>query len=180
MARHPVSAATAGRVITGRDDRQGDGDRAAGGSTPARPDPSIVWIEHVAVWPGGSMALSAGKQPSCAAKGSERIFEALDRRGIGLCAKGFRPGDSPSTCPRSGFRLPAPRSPKRSHWRRLASCRDVRPDGRFLITAMQEPTLHGWRLADRKDMRMQGSRLAFVARRTRDVKWLASLGVGAN
>ena len=30
------------------------------------------------------------------------------------------------------------------------------PDGRFLITAMQENALHGWRVADAKDMRMGG------------------------
>ena len=32
----------------------------------------------------------------------------------------------------------------------------VSPNGRFLVTAMQEPMLHGWRLADRKHMRMSG------------------------
>lgn len=30
------------------------------------------------------------------------------------------------------------------------------PDGRFLLSAMQENSLHGWRLADGKDMRMGG------------------------
>ena len=30
------------------------------------------------------------------------------------------------------------------------------PDGRFLLSAMQENALHGWRLADGKDMRMGG------------------------
>lgn len=30
------------------------------------------------------------------------------------------------------------------------------PDGRFLISAMQENALHGWRLADAKDLRMGG------------------------
>lgn len=30
------------------------------------------------------------------------------------------------------------------------------PDGKFLITAMQENALHGWRLADAKDMKMGG------------------------
>jgi WD40 repeat protein len=30
------------------------------------------------------------------------------------------------------------------------------PDGRFVITAMQENALHGWRLSDAKDMRMGG------------------------
>ena len=30
------------------------------------------------------------------------------------------------------------------------------PDGRFLLSAMQENALHGWRLTDGKDMRMGG------------------------
>ena len=30
------------------------------------------------------------------------------------------------------------------------------PDGRFVVTCMQEPTLHGWRLADAQHMRMSG------------------------
>jgi len=51
------------------------------------------------------------------------------------------------------------------------------PDGRFLITSMQEPMLHGWRLADRKDMRMSGyaSRVRSLAW-TADGKWLATSG----
>jgi WD40 repeat protein len=32
----------------------------------------------------------------------------------------------------------------------------VSPDGRFLVTTMQEPMLHGWRLVDRQHMRMSG------------------------
>jgi WD40 repeat protein len=43
------------------------------------------------------------------------------------------------------------------------------PDGRFLISAMQENALHGWRLADAKDLRMGGypakpKSLAFLAK----------------
>jgi WD40 repeat protein len=46
-----------------------------------------------------------------------------------------------------------------------------------LITAMQEPTLHGWRLADRHDMRMQGySTRVRSLDWTVDGKWLASSG----
>ena len=53
----------------------------------------------------------------------------------------------------------------------------VSPDGRFVVTSMQEPMLHGWRLADRKHMRMSG-----YAARVRsldwsaDGKWLATSG----
>jgi WD40 repeat protein len=43
------------------------------------------------------------------------------------------------------------------------------PDGKFLVSSMQENQLHGWRLADAKDMRMGGypakvRSLAFLAR----------------
>jgi WD40 repeat protein len=43
------------------------------------------------------------------------------------------------------------------------------PDGKFLISAMQENQLHGWRIADAKDMRMGGypakvRSLAFLAK----------------
>src|SRR4051794_10692173 len=51
------------------------------------------------------------------------------------------------------------------------------PDGRFVVTSMQEPGLHGWRLSDRKDLRMSGysarvRSLAFAA----DGKSLATSG----
>ena len=51
------------------------------------------------------------------------------------------------------------------------------PDGRFLVTSMQEPMLHGWRLDDRKDMRMSGysSRVRSLGW-TADGKWLATSG----
>jgi WD40 repeat protein len=42
----------------------------------------------------------------------------------------------------------------------------VSPDGRFLVTTMQEPMLHGWRLADRQHMRMTG-----YAARVKSVGW---------
>jgi WD40 repeat protein len=50
------------------------------------------------------------------------------------------------------------------------------PDGRFLITSMQEGALHGWRLADTKDMKMGGypakvRSLAFLGE-----AWLATAG----
>lgn len=44
------------------------------------------------------------------------------------------------------------------------------PDGKFVVTAMQENQLHGWRLADAKDMRMGG----YPAK----IKSLAFLGKG--
>jgi WD40 repeat protein len=56
----------------------------------------------------------------------------------------------------------------------------VAPDGRFLVSAMQENALHGWRVADHKDMRMTG-----YPSKTRsfswspDGDWLATSGAEA-
>jgi len=42
------------------------------------------------------------------------------------------------------------------------------PDGRFLVTSMQENALHGWRLVDSRNMRMTG-----YPGKTRSVSWSA-------
>jgi WD40 repeat protein len=42
------------------------------------------------------------------------------------------------------------------------------PDNKFLVTAMHEPALHGWRLADTKHMRMTG-----YPGRVRSMSWSA-------
>ena len=54
------------------------------------------------------------------------------------------------------------------------------PDGRFLVTSMQENALHGWRLADSRNMRMTGypgktRSLAW----SHDGHWLATSGADA-
>ena len=54
------------------------------------------------------------------------------------------------------------------------------PDGNFVVTAMQENALHGWKLADGKHMRMSGypakvKSLSWSAKG----KWLASSGAPA-
>ena len=51
------------------------------------------------------------------------------------------------------------------------------PDGRFLITTMQESALHGWRLADGQHMRMSGypARVRCMSF-TVDGEWLATSG----
>ena len=68
-------------------------------------------------------------------------------------------------------------APEKLEWK--GSHHDVAfsPDGKFLVTAMQESALHGWRIADAKHMRMSG----YSARVrsfgwTADGKWLATSG----
>jgi WD40 repeat protein len=42
------------------------------------------------------------------------------------------------------------------------------PDNKFLVTAMHEPAMHGWRLADNRHMRMSG-----YPGRVRSMSWTA-------
>jgi WD40 repeat protein len=68
-------------------------------------------------------------------------------------------------------------APEKLEWKGSHLATAVSPHGRFVVTAMQEGALHGWRLADRRDMRMSGYSV-----RVRSLdwstggKWLATSG----
>ena len=67
--------------------------------------------------------------------------------------------------------------PEKLEWKGSHLGVTVSPDGRFLVTSMQEPMLHGWRLVDRQHMRMSG----YAARVTSlgwtvGGRWLATSG----
>jgi WD40 repeat protein len=57
-------------------------------------------------------------------------------------------------------------SPDRFEWKGSHLSIAVSPDGRFIVTAMQENALHAWRIADKKDMRMSG-----YPAKTRSLSW---------
>ena len=52
--------------------------------------------------------------------------------------------------------MPPEAAPERLEWKGSHLLVTFSPDNRFVVTAMQEPTLHGWRLADGNNMRMSG------------------------
>ena len=178
-----AAAADGKRVITGGDDGKVVATDAAGASTGVAADPKHRWIDHVAIGPGGAVAWSAGKQafarsPRTASKDADQMFEAPSTVGaLAFAPKGFRLAVAHYNGATLWFPNAAGAAPETLAWKGSHLAATFSPDGRFLITAMQEPTLHGWRLADRKDMRMQG-----YANRVRsldwtaDGKWLASSG----
>src|SRR5262249_6347048 len=59
-------------------------------------------------------------------------------------------------------------TPERLEWKGCHLDVTFSPDARFLVTAMQQPTLHAWRLGDRKDMRMSG-----YSAKVRSTAWTA-------
>jgi WD40 repeat protein len=174
-----AAAADGERIITGGDDGKVVATDAAGASTGVAADARHRWIDHVAIGPGGAVAWSAGKQAFVrSAKGAEHMFEAPSTVGaLAFAPKGFRLAIAHYNGATLWFPNAAGAEPETLAWRGSHLAATFSPDGRFLVTAMQEPTLHGWRLSDRKDMRMQG----YAARVrcldwTADGKWLASSG----
>jgi WD40 repeat protein len=178
-----AAAADAERVVTGGDDGRVVATDAAGASTDIAADAKHRWIDHVAIGPAGAVAWSAGKHAFVrsakgAGKGTEHLLEAPSTVGaLAFSPKGFRLAVAHYNGATLWFPNAAGAAPEALAWRGSHLAATFSPDGRFLVTAMQEPTLHGWRVADRKDMRMQG----YTARVrsldwTADGKWLASAG----
>lgn len=153
------TAADGKRVVTTGDDGKivaTDGD---GASSVVASDPKRRWIDHVALGPDGAVAWSAGKTAYVQVKQANqepRAFEAPSTvGGLAFFPKGFRL----AIAHYNGATLWFPNAgatPEKLEWKGSHLGAMVSPDGRFLVTTMQEPMLHGWRLVDRQHMRMSG------------------------
>jgi WD40 repeat protein len=101
-------------------------------------------------------------------KGDARSFEAPSTvAGLAFFPKGFRL----AVAHYNGATLWFPNAsakPETLEWKGSHLGVTVSPDGKFLITTMQESMLHGWRIADAKHMRMSG-----YSARVRSLSWSA-------
>jgi len=162
-----ATAADRERVVTGGDDGKVMATDARGETRALATDPKRRWIDHVAIAPDGTVAWSAGKTAFVKAK-QLREFEAPSTVGaLAFLPKGLRL----AVAHYNGATLWFPNAaaaPEFLEWKGSHLGATVSPDGRFLVTAMQEPMLHGWRLADRKHMRMSG-----YAARVTSLSWSA-------
>jgi WD40 repeat protein len=174
-----LAAASDGqRLVTGGDDGKVVATTASGESTVLATDAKHRWIDHVATGPNGAVAWSSGKQAFVrAGKDAERALELPSTPGgLAFTPKGLRL----AIAHYNGVTLWFPNAqtePERLAWKGSHLGVTVSPDGRFVVTTMQEPMLHGWRLADAKDMRMSGysARVRSLAW-TPGGKWLATSG----
>lgn len=150
-----ASASDGARVVTGGDD--GNVVTTDAGSTRVlATDAKHRWIDHVALGPDRVVAWSAGK--TVFAQGKElREFEAPSTvGGLAFMPKGFRLALAHYNGATLWFPNAAGAQPEKLEWKGSHLGATVSPDGRFLVTTMQEPMLHGWRLGDRQHMRMSG------------------------
>jgi WD40 repeat protein len=166
------------RILTGGDDGKVVATNAKGESETLGVDARHRWVDRVALGPDGAIAWSAGKQAFMRTpKGEVKSLDLPSSAGgLTFSPKGLRV----AIAHYGGVTLWFPNAvatPEIFAWK--GSHLDVMfsPDGRFLVTSMQEATLHGWRLADAKDMRMSGySAKVRSCAWTAGGKWLATSG----
>ena len=164
-----LTTATDGeRVVSGGDDGKVVETNAAGKSSTLATDAKHRWIDHVALGPDGVVAWSAGKSAFVKAR-ELREFEAPSTvGGLAFLPKGLRLAVAHYNGATLWFPNAPQATPERLEWKGSHLSATISPDGRFLVTAMQEPMLHGWRLADGKHMRMSG-----YAARVMSLDWTA-------
>jgi WD40 repeat protein len=158
------------RLVTGGDDGRVAITSSNGDTAAIATDDKRRWIDHVACGPDGAVAWSAGKTAFMrSAKGETRTLDVASTvGGLAFAPKGVRL----AVAHYNGVTLWFPNvqaAPEKLEWK--GSHHDVafNSDGRFVVTAMQEPALHGWRVADAKHMRMTG-----YSARVRSFGWTAS------
>ncbi len=173
-------AADSTRILTGGDDGrvvevQADGTPLTISEHKGR------WIDRVALGPNGARAWSAGKIAHAqVAKGEVKSFDAPTTvGGLAFAPKGLRLAIAHYGGVTLWFPNAAGAKPEKLDWKGSHLGVLFSPDGRFIVSTMQEPTMHGWRVADGAHMRMSGypSRVKSFAF-TADGKWLASSGSG--
>ncbi len=115
------------------------------------------WIDNVALHSDGAFAWSVGKTAFVrSAKGEEKSLEVPSTvGGLAFAPKGLRL----AIAHYNGATLWFPNmaaAPEFLPWAGSHLAVAFSPDNKFLVTAMHEPALHGWRLADNRHMRMSG------------------------
>jgi len=127
------------------------------------------WIDNVALHSDGAVAWSAGKTVFIrSGKGEEKSLDVPSTvGGLAFAPKGLRL----AVAHYNGVTLWFPNmtaKPEFLEWGGSHLGVVFSPDNKFLVTAMHEPALHGWRLADNRHMRMSG-----YPGRVRSISWSA-------
>jgi WD40 repeat protein len=162
-------ASDSGRIVMGGDDGKlvaldGNGEVAL-----LATDPKRRWIDNVALHEDGAVAWSAGKTAFVrGAKGEEKSLDVASTvGGLAFAPKGVRL----AVAHYNGVSLWFPNmaaKPEGLEWAGSHLGVTFSPDNKFLVTAMHESALHGWRLADSRHMRMSG-----YPGRVRSMSWAA-------
>jgi len=157
------------RLVTGGDDGKVVAFIGKGEVTMLVTDPKRRWIDNVALHPDGAVAWSVGKMAFVRnGRNEEKSLEVPSTvGGLAFAPKGLRL----AVAHYNGATLWFPNmaaTPEFLAWAGSHLSVTFSPDNKFLVTAMHEPALHGWRLADSRHMRMTG-----YPGRVRSMSWSA-------
>ena len=163
------TATDGARIVTGGDDGKVVALDKKGEVTLLATDVKRRWIDNVALHPDGAFAWSAGKVAYVrGSKSEEKFFEVPSTvGGLAFAPKGLRL----AIAHYNGVTLWFPNMAANAEVLEWAGSHlgvMFSPDNKFLVTAMHEPALHGWRLADTRHMRMTG-----YPGRVRSLSWSA-------
>src|ERR1700730_16027939 len=163
------AASDGARIVMGGDDGKLVALDAQGEVAVLATDPKRRWIDNVALHPEGAVAWSAGKTAFVrGGKGEDKSFEVPSTvGGLAFAPKGLRL----AIAHYNGVTLWFPNMVANAEVLEWAGSHlgvVFSPDNKFLVTAMHEPALHGWRLADNRNMRMSG-----YTRRGTPLSWSA-------
>jgi WD40 repeat protein len=145
------------RILMGGDDGKLVALDGKGEVTQLAVDPKRRWIDNVALHPDGAYAWSVGKTAFVrSGKNEEKSLEVPSTvGGLAFAPKGLRL----AIAHYNGVTLWFPNMAGNGEFLEWAGSHlgvTFSPDNKFLVTAMHEPALHGWRLADNRHMRMSG------------------------
>ena len=142
----------------------------------------MKWVEHVAAHGDGKgvLACSVGKTVHVfdgAGGKLKAVQHPSSVTGLVFDSKGKRFAASHYNGASVWFVASKTDNPRKLEWKGSHTGIAMSPDGDCVVTAMQENSLHGWRLSDGQHMRMTGypaktQALSF----TKNGKWLASSG----
>ena len=157
------------RIVMGGDDGKLVALDVKGKVTLLATDSKRRWIDNVALHPDGAVAWSVGKTAYIrSGKAEEKSLEVPSTvGGLAFAPKGQRL----AVAHYNGATLWFPNmaaKPEVLEWAGSHLGVVFSPDNKFLVTAMHEPALHGWRLADNRHMRMSG-----YPGRVRSMSWSA-------
>ena len=163
------AASDGSRIVMGGDDGKLVALDKKGEATLLATDAKRRWIDNVALHPDGAFAWSAGKTAYVrGGKNEEKFFEVPSTvGGLAFAPKGLRL----AIAHYNGVTLWFPNMAANAEVLEWAGSHlgvVFSPDNKFLVTAMHEPALHGWRLADTRHMRMTG-----YPGRVRSLSWSA-------
>jgi WD40 repeat protein len=155
------------RILTGGDDGKLIATDRDGEHELLATDDKKRWVDQVALGPDGAVAWAAGKVAHVrTGKGELRDLDVPSTvAGLAFFPKGFRLAIAHYNGATLWFPNAAAK-PDVLEWKGSHLGVTVSPDGKFLITTMQEQTLHGWRIVDAKHMRMSG-----YSSRVRSLSW---------